>query len=295
MSEQQRKQLPIDFHRYRLIVSDLDGTLVSMMADEITPELVKAVHNLSRAGVHFTIATGRSWQQARKIVNKLGIAAPVILQTGAIIFDPVAERIIKTQPLDNLLEEALWRLPLPEGIDRLRLGADGVYEAVRIQTGGGRWVQDYSGEPCRISPTETLKEGSLKYLYIGTEKEVKTIAEMIQTRIDPQPWLIYWPPPQPEWDWFLEVFDSGASKASAMEWIAAEYGFTLAETVAIGDGDNDIDLLTAAGLAVVVETAPPQVKRMAGRIIAAPEWNGAELFLKEWLEAIEKRRQEIEG
>jgi Cof subfamily protein (haloacid dehalogenase superfamily) len=286
MSEERSKQLPIDFHRYRLIVSDLDGTLVSMMADEITPELVKTVHDLSRAGVHFTVATGRSWQQARKIVNKLGIAAPVILQTGAIIFDPVAEQIIKTQPLDELLEGALWRLPLPEGIDRLRLGADGVYETARIQTGGGRWVRDYSGEPCRIVPDEKYKEGSLKYLYIGSEMAVKSMAELIQSRLEPQPILIYWPPPEPEWDWFLEAFDPNASKASAMAWIAKEYGFSTAETAAIGDGDNDIDLLQAAGLAVVVETAPPDVKQMAGRIIATPEWNGATEFLQEWLEAI---------
>ena len=56
-------------------------------------------------------------------------------------------------------------------------------------------------------------------------------------------------------------------KAEALRVLAERYGIPAAEVVAIGDADNDLSMLEAAGLAVAMENSMPRVLALAGRVI----------------------------
>ena len=81
-------------------------------------------------------------------------------------------------------------------------------------------------------------------------------------------------------DRFLEITQRGADKGTAMAVLCRRLGIDIAETVAFGDGDNDILLLKKAGLAVAMGNALPAVKQCADLITSANNDNGVCEILK---------------
>ena len=62
---------------------------------------------------------------------------------------------------------------------------------------------------------------------------------------------------------FINVLAPQVSKGEALKVLAAHYGMTMAEVMAVGDGTNDISLLSSAGLAVAMGNAPDEVAAVA--------------------------------
>ena len=57
---------------------------------------------------------------------------------------------------------------------------------------------------------------------------------------------------------FLEFAAEGVSKGSGLEFLAERLGFTREQTVAFGDGENDVELIEWGGYGVAVENAAPR-------------------------------------
>jgi hydroxymethylpyrimidine pyrophosphatase-like HAD family hydrolase len=73
---------------------------------------------------------------------------------------------------------------------------------------------------------------------------------------------------------FIEIVSPQASKARACEVVCKRLGITMADTVAIGDGPNDVEMLDAAGFAVVVSSARADVIAHADATCAPPDEAG---------------------
>ena len=95
--------------RYRLLVADIDGTLVNARR-EITPPVHEAVAAAQARGVRVCLATGRIWPSARQYVEGLGADPPVILYNGGMVYDFVRDEVWLRRPL-----------PLPQARDVLRI------------------------------------------------------------------------------------------------------------------------------------------------------------------------------
>ncbi|MFR9752078.1 phosphoserine phosphatase SerB [Nocardia sp. 004] len=65
-----------------------------------------------------------------------------------------------------------------------------------------------------------------------------------------------------------EIVDR-AAKATALRTFAAEAGVTMGQTVAVGDGANDIDMLNAAGLGIAFN-AKPALREVADAALSHP-------------------------
>jgi hydroxymethylpyrimidine pyrophosphatase-like HAD family hydrolase len=62
---------------------------------------------------------------------------------------------------------------------------------------------------------------------------------------------------------FTSVTRAGTSKLEGAMALAAYYGVTIAETMMVGDGDNDVELLAAVGLGVAMGNASPAALKAA--------------------------------
>src|SRR5512141_3136800 len=131
--------------QYGLIVTDLDGTLVKSGSDEISAAVKAAVLALKERGIHFTIATGRDWQHTRGIARELQVTAPVILQAGGIVIDPIQEKTLRVQSLRPEIESQLrnyiknhskeW-----DATDHFCLNETGRYFVAKTKTFSGKWL-----------------------------------------------------------------------------------------------------------------------------------------------------------
>jgi hydroxymethylpyrimidine pyrophosphatase-like HAD family hydrolase len=80
-----------------------------------------------------------------------------------------------------------------------------------------------------------------------------------------------------------ELLHPNGTKAAALAALAARYGLTMAEVVAVGDGHNDVEMLEEAGLGVAMGQAPPEVRRRAALTIGDHLDEGLAAFIEDKL------------
>jgi Cof subfamily protein (haloacid dehalogenase superfamily) len=268
--------------QYQLVVTDLDGTLVPYCTERLSERTIRTVAALREKGLGFTIATGRSWVQAKSIATRLKVTLPVIVQAGAVVLDPVSGRLLRSCPLRPELEYRLRRLGHAQDmVDQFCLAESGRYYTTRIGTSAGEWLYR-CGEKCSLveawqhRPTEIIK-----HLFIGPEPSLRQIGRAIKSQITPEPRLILWPPDpeQQSVDWFLEVFDPLASKGQALQWLTGHLQLGMEAVIAFGDGGNDLDMLELAGMGVAIEGGAPEIMAVTAYRAGRPEADGLARFL----------------
>jgi hydroxymethylpyrimidine pyrophosphatase-like HAD family hydrolase len=84
------------------------------------------------------------------------------------------------------------------------------------------------------------------------------------------------------WTAWLDLSPMGVSKASGLEYVAAELGLAAADVLAIGDGRNDIEMLRWAGRGVAMGQAVDEVRAAADDVTADVDDDGAARELERW-------------
>ena len=73
------------------------------------------------------------------------------------------------------------------------------------------------------------------------------------------------------------------SKGNALLWLAAERGIPIEETMAIGDYENDVSLVAAAGFGVAMGNAIDAVKQVARAVVSDCENDGVAEAIEQWV------------
>jgi hypothetical protein len=85
--------------------------------------------------------------------------------------------------------------------------------------------------------------------------------------------------------YFLEFTALGITKGEAMEFLARRMGFTAAQTIAFGDGENDVELVEWAGYGIAVENAHDRVKAVADWVCPPAAEEGVAAVLERLLDS----------
>jgi Cof subfamily protein (haloacid dehalogenase superfamily) len=83
----------------------------------------------------------------------------------------------------------------------------------------------------------------------------------------------------------LEFTALGITKASGLEFLGGRLGFTREETIAFGDGENDVDLVEWAGFGIAVENAHERVKAAADWVCPPAADEGVAVVLEAFLDS----------
>ena len=79
---------------------------------------------------------------------------------------------------------------------------------------------------------------------------------------------------------YLEIIPSRINKGKGLRDVCAHLGVSLSDTAAFGDPENDIPMLTAAGLGVAMENAEEAVKAKADQVTLANNQDGIAYAIK---------------
>jgi len=245
----------------RLVVSDLDGTLLN--PDETIPaEAVQAVRALHERDIAFTIVSGRPIPFMQHIVEQMGVILPAAGCNGAVVFDrsAVLERHTFTlEPLRQLIEQATAS------------GATVLYYTDRdtFTFGETAWIVSQKGtiREYRIHcPSETewreLPVTKLSLIFRGHAEAYRQVAPSLDQLGQHYSLNRYR-------NTNCEIMAAGVSKASGLHSISRLTGIPLEQIMAIGDDVNDIGMLRCAGIGVAVNNAKTVVKQAAGYVCSA--------------------------
>lgn len=270
---------------YRLVVADVDGTLVEKGGD--VPDGVReAVRAYRTRGGVFTLATGRPTGAVRHYVEQLGLDVPTIVFNGALVFDFGSGRSLYRRELPSDLARRALELAREYRVDpfmyddsEILVGA--VSERVEAYMRKDRVGCVVVGDLATYLERTGLRPPKL--LFSGEVAESVRLMERL--RAEGWPGVNY---VQSDAD-FIELLPEGASKGRAMEWLAGRLGIPLEQVMAIGDHHNDLELLRQAGLGVAVANAEAAVKREAGRVTRLPCGEGVAEALAWALAPVQRR------
>lgn len=254
-----------------LLASDADGTLFGK--DGIIAErTVKAVKRFTDEGGLFIVATGRTADAARFIVDTLEVNAPCVLANGAQLYD-----------YEN--ETAVWQRCLN---DKELAAAESVFRSGRFDKSA---TELHSGRKVFVfSPTvestehETREKldavicddseiGSIKAVFkalitMRTEEEFTPIEDFVKANSECELKIVHTNATFGEVKYhYLEILPLGITKAVTLSELCRLKGISHDKVFAIGDYYNDLEMLEFAGVTAVPDAAPDELKEIADYVV----------------------------
>ncbi|MEK7278456.1 MAG: HAD family hydrolase [Chloroflexota bacterium] len=263
----------------RLAAFDLDGTLIGPDLT-LSPRMKAAIAKAQAQGVVVTIATGRGPSPTDQYAATLNITAPLICFQGGIVYDYRARKVLHETRLDpaavpiivRLAEERGWNLQF-ECPDMIYLPRESdhpeeLFELMKVSN--WKRVDNFLTD---------LPETPHKFiLAVHDRSERDALAAELRASFDQTLAKITVVPSHPI---LVEGLPRGMSKAVGLEWLAQQLNIKREEVLAVGDNDNDAEMLKWAGVGVAIGGGSPAALAAADWIAPPVSEDGAAVALEE--------------
>ena len=249
----------------KLIASDVDATLLPN-GGSISPRTRAAVIACGERGVNFTIATGRWYVSARRIVEELGQRSGyMIVANGGAVVDLDGEPVMEWG-LPDADAEKVYAIARKYPIELLAYTRDALYWLNMADPTAGRdESREALGGRYRFvaGDMDAFERKGLHSPYkLAVDCDDIDQLEKLRAELTEAGLAV-----SSSHSTNLEIMSRGMGKGAAVSWLASALGLARDEVMTFGDNTNDLDLLQAAGWPVAMGNAVPELKA-AARIIA---------------------------
>lgn len=241
---------------FRIVASDLDGTLLNAN-HQFSSYTKQILQSLKKQDVHFVFATGRHHVDVAQMRENMAIDAFMITSNGARVHDHQG-KLIFSQNLDPDIAKSIAQIVKDDPLiythlyqgDHWLINKEDPYsltfydEAFRYQL----------FEPTNFDPNNIAK------IYFTTNSEhlhdhLVALKNTLQLRYGSSINVAF------STLNCLEVMGNNVSKGNALQHVATTLGYTLQDSIAFGDGMNDLDMLLMAGRGCIMQNASEELKK----------------------------------
>ena len=243
-----------------LFCTDLDGTLYTT-DKTVSKENLDAIEYFKSEGGIFTFITGREPKTAKDICKTISPNAPYGCLNGGGIYDYVKDKY-------------LWKIALPNEVIELVGLVDEQMPAMGIilntqsdiifskDNTAMQWFRAVTGVPKIACDYRQVKEPVLKVVFAHESgEEMDKLTRLLTSH-----------PTADNFDFIrsefrlFEILPKGASKGNLLCKMAKLLNINIEKTIAVGDYNNDVSMIKAAGLGFAVSNAVPEAKAAADYI-----------------------------
>ncbi|MDI6815153.1 MAG: Cof-type HAD-IIB family hydrolase [Dehalococcoidales bacterium] len=267
---------------YKLLIVDIDGTLIGKDGT-ISAEDREALAKASYSGIQVSLSTGRVPQACLSFISQLALDSYHIFFDGALVSNPNQGREVYVQPLNKMV--------VRQAVDFAHLNDIylELYSATHYFVEQQTWATDIHRQFFGLQPTVVdftklwNEERIIKGELVTSSPQEAAKARSFYLQFNGSlhfSWVRT--PAYPGID-FINLVNPGVSKGKALEALAWHLGISMSEIIAIGDGANDISLLSSVGLAIAMENAPDEVKAVADYVTLDVDHNGLAAAIKRFL------------
>ena len=213
--------------RYRLVVTDVDGTLTDE-SRRLDPDAVRALRRLEEGGFPVILATGNVLPIALALHRSLGLSGPIVAENGGLVWwkdESGRDRVERLA--DRRVAVAAYRTLLRSGLPIRRLFTD-------------RWRES----EVAIEPTVSVAE---------VRRALGARALTVEST-----------------GFAIHLMERGAGKLTALARVLRPLGRSVRDAVVLGDGDNDVPMLRAAGFGVSFPSASARARAAADYVTRRP-------------------------
>lgn len=258
-------------NKIQLLVMDLDGTLLDS-SERISDATIQAIRRAKDLGVKTAIATGRVLPEAQFAIDLAGIEDYLIEMNGAKITDLRSQEILYDQPMptefsdqiiDYLGEDYVYQLYTDQGVFCTE------YSFSRLESAGmsGHYLAMFGAQIHQADQAELKTLRRYKFLVIEKDaakvarlaKKIKTIPQLDFVNSLPN---------------YHEVIVAGLDKGVALEKLSKLLDIPPAHMLAIGDSNNDREMLNYAGISAVLANGNQNLKEEIGVVFPSNDEDG---------------------
>ena len=264
-----------------LVAVDMDGTLLHN-DKSISDYTINVLRKIVEKGILLVPASGGplNVMKAAVLNNVKGIKY-AICSNGAMLMDVQKEKSISETgiPTEKALKALAYLEQFPVAVyvhtDKGTFRAEGwektglseKYPYIRFSEGNVKNL----GEFLKTSGVNVMKMGA----FVLTDE----LAQKLLEKGSPIPGIAF----LRTGDGIIELNSTNASKGNALYILCEKLGIQLENVLAIGDNENDISMLQAAGISAAMRNAEDDVKQAAKFVAGNNEEDGAAHFLEEWV------------
>jgi hypothetical protein len=262
----------------KLLVTDVDGTLVPDGSGVINPEYYEVIHALTEKGYGVVAASGRQYESMRRLFEPVADEMYFISESGGVLWDHGKPQLPKPIP-GEYLEEMAADLAKIDGVDYMLAGPKYSY-CPKHGTKMYNWLTQGYGFDMIVfdgSPAELPEKITKIAIYDEHDIESKTKgafydkwSQKLHLCLAGYMWL--------------DCIMPGINKGSALQALMERLNVAKEDVYAFGDSQNDLEMIQAAGTGYAVLTARPEVIAAADVVIENYEKDGV---LTEWKKFLE--------
>ena len=258
------------------VACDLDRTLIGKDAT-LHARTRAALERTRAAGMHVILVTGRMFRSVRRYALEVHLVDPVVCYQGAVVAEPASGRWLRHEPIPLELARETIAAVNAEGFGLNCYVDDELY--VAEVTPQARQYADF--QHLDLHPVGDLlawlREPPTKLVVIDDPEILDGLEQRMLGRFDGRLYISKSLP------YFLEFASPDVTKAAGLQFVAEHVGFTREQTVAFGDGENDIELVEWAGYGVAVANAHERVKEVADFVCPSVDEQGVAQVLEAFL------------
>lgn len=259
--------------KYDLIAFDMDGTLLDSQK-KIRQDSLDSIHEAVEAGKIVTLSTGRCLPELRAYEKEMADIQYFICMSGALVYSNKEKKPIVTTSIPEDMVDKILKVSEEEDLMIHLLSWESVVEADKVANIERYHMGPYkkSYESCCILAEDLRKwyrENPcpvFKLNFYCTDLEQRDRMEKALAGSELE--FAY------SEETNLECSPIGVSKAEGLRRLCAHCNIDVANTIAVGDADNDSAILKAAGLSVAMGNAAEHIKEMADLITASCDEGG---------------------
>lgn len=246
----------------QMIAIDIDGTLLNSQR-QLTETVKQTLQAASKKGIKIVLCTGRPLKGVQKLLEELDLVGNeeyVITYNGSLVQTTDGSRVIAEYSLT--LNDVKYVKQIADALDTYyhvidreaiyttnqNIGKYSVHEATLVDM------------PLRYRTLEQLENMQLvaqKAMIVDEPTVLDSVIAQLPEQMKQQYGVVKSAP------FYLEILNKQANKGTAVTALANHLNIDLAHVMAIGDNDNDIDMLEVVGHSVAMGNAVERVKNIA--------------------------------
>jgi len=259
----------LDKKDIKLIAIDVDGTLLNSK-QEMTPRVEKALRDAIDQGVMVVFATGKTRNAVQAHIKKLDLNAPGIFVQGLVAYDTDG-KLIHNQTLEPRVARQVITFAEDRGFALLAYSGSRILAKTNNKELTESITKYHEMPPEVVGALQNLLIDTPinKLMAVGDAHGIKSLRWQLNAMIGSNCKLVQAAIPE-----MLEILPPQGSKGTALKVVCKHYKISADHVLAIGDAENDIEMIQYAGIGVAMGNAEQKVKDAAKYTVASHDEDG---------------------
>ncbi|MBI4853027.1 MAG: HAD family phosphatase [Acidobacteria bacterium] len=245
----------------KLLALDIDGTILNSQ-NKLTQKTIKTIQDTIKSGVKVVLVTGRRFHAALPIAQELGcLDVPLVTHNGALSKDPRTLAVFDYNPLDKDLARELVLLGRDYRADTLCCDnpqTEGLIVYEHISDSNVRlkaYIAMFHQYAHHVRDLyHYITHPPIQIFYVGNCQLMDEINEKLSKELHGQAKVVLTAYRSANMA-ILDVINPNSSKGAALKTLAESLNIEQSEIMAIGDNQNDLEMLEYAGFPIIMENS----------------------------------------